>query len=158
MAGADDYTAEGMPEHYSKALSGRWTIKRERLRILPASWHKWTAFVEDIEALSETQAETVEAAPPVEEAPAIPGESADGWNCLAINRGWEIISEAGGRWFPTQKDLAKQIEREFSEAKPGVMNMHGLPLETSTIERELKRHGVSCKTARAKASLNIRGN
>ena len=59
MAGADDYDAQGMPEHYSKALSGRWSVKRERLRILPASWHKWTAFVEEIEALSEPQAAPV---------------------------------------------------------------------------------------------------
>ena len=39
MAGADDYTAEGMPEHWSGALSGKWTIKRDRLRILESSWN-----------------------------------------------------------------------------------------------------------------------
>ena len=40
MAGADDYAAEGMPEHWSAALSGKWTIKRDRLRILADSWDK----------------------------------------------------------------------------------------------------------------------
>lgn len=63
MAGDDDYTAEGMPEHYSGALSGRWTIKRERLRILPASWGKWVTYVEDIQALCERQAEATAPSP-----------------------------------------------------------------------------------------------
>lgn len=81
-----------------------------------------------------------------------------GWVAQAISRGWAIIREADGRWFPTQKDLAKQIEREFGEAMPPILNMHGQPLETSTIERELKRHSVSCKQARAKANINIQGN
>ena len=53
MAGAEEYTADAMPEHYSGALSGQWTIKRERLRILPASWGKWVTDVEEIQALSE---------------------------------------------------------------------------------------------------------
>lgn len=97
---------------------------------------------------------------PVVEAPASePGNTAEtNWVSRATERGWAIIAESSGRWFPTQKKIAAQIEREFSEAKPRVMNMHGLPLETSTIERELKRQGVSCKEARAKANLNTRGN
>jgi len=37
MAGVDEYTAEGMPEHYSGQLSGKWTIKRDRLRVLDSS-------------------------------------------------------------------------------------------------------------------------
>ena len=53
MAGADEYTADAMPEHYSGVLSGCWTIKRERLRILPASWGKWVTDVEEIQALCE---------------------------------------------------------------------------------------------------------
>lgn len=42
MAGADEYAAEGMKEHYSGALSGRWTVKRNRLRIQADSWEKYT--------------------------------------------------------------------------------------------------------------------
>lgn len=42
MAGADDYTADGMPEHYTGALSGPWKIKRDRLRILPESWEQYS--------------------------------------------------------------------------------------------------------------------
>jgi hypothetical protein len=38
MAGADDYTADGMPEHWSNQPSGPWTIRRDRLRILADSW------------------------------------------------------------------------------------------------------------------------
>lgn len=50
MAGADDYAAEGMPEHWSGALSGKWTIKRDRLRILDQSW---TAFSDECDKLAE---------------------------------------------------------------------------------------------------------
>ena len=53
MAGADEYKADAMPEHYSGALSGPWTIKRERLRILPDSWGKWMTFVDDVELLDD---------------------------------------------------------------------------------------------------------
>ena len=42
MAGADDYTADGMPEHYTGALSGPWKIKRDMLRILPESWEQYS--------------------------------------------------------------------------------------------------------------------
>ena len=42
MAGADDYTADGMLEHYTGALSGPWKIKRDRLRILPESWEQYS--------------------------------------------------------------------------------------------------------------------
>lgn len=51
MAGADDYAAEGMPEHWSGALSGKWTIKRDRLRILPQSWE---AFSDNLYKLAES--------------------------------------------------------------------------------------------------------
>ena len=47
MAGADEYAAEGMPEHWSKQPSGPWTIKRDRLRILADSWDKWHQMVCD---------------------------------------------------------------------------------------------------------------
>jgi hypothetical protein len=50
MAGADDYTANRMPEHWSGALSGEWTIKRERLRILENSWN---IFSDNCEKLAE---------------------------------------------------------------------------------------------------------
>lgn len=40
MAGADDYTADGMPEHWSNQPSGPWTIRRDRLRILADSWER----------------------------------------------------------------------------------------------------------------------
>lgn len=43
MAGADEYLANGMQEHYSKALSGNWNIKRDRLRILSESWEDFSA-------------------------------------------------------------------------------------------------------------------
>lgn len=43
MAGADEYSVEAMPEYYSGALSGRWTIKRDRLRILADSWEKYSS-------------------------------------------------------------------------------------------------------------------
>lgn len=42
MAGVDDYIADGMPEHYSGSLSGPWTIKRDRLRILADSWEAFS--------------------------------------------------------------------------------------------------------------------
>jgi hypothetical protein len=41
MAGAEEYTADAMPEHYRGALSGQWTIKRDRLRILGDSWERY---------------------------------------------------------------------------------------------------------------------
>jgi len=99
------------------------------------------------------------AVPGVRESASAPGNAdATDWASLAIERGWAIIQEADGRWFPTQKDLAKRIFDEFNEAKPKVVGKHGHPLEVSTIERELKRAGVSCKQARATANLNKRGN
>lgn len=43
MSGADEYIAEAMPAYWSTgALSGQWTIKRERLRILAESWEEFT--------------------------------------------------------------------------------------------------------------------
>ena len=53
VAGADDYTAEGMPEHWSGSLSGKWTIKRDRLRILGSSWN---IFSDDCAKLAEAWA------------------------------------------------------------------------------------------------------
>ena len=53
MAGADDYTAEGMPEHWSGALSDKWTIKRDRLRILESSWN---VFSDNCDELAEAWA------------------------------------------------------------------------------------------------------
>ena len=44
MAGADEYAADAMPEHWSKQPSGPWTIKRDRLRILADSWEKHSDF------------------------------------------------------------------------------------------------------------------
>lgn len=38
MAGTEEFTATGMPEHWTGSPSGEWTIKRDRLRILPDSW------------------------------------------------------------------------------------------------------------------------
>lgn len=52
-AGADDYAAEGMPEHWNGALSGKWTIKRDRLRILPQSWEAFSADMYNLDAASE---------------------------------------------------------------------------------------------------------
>lgn len=80
------------------------------------------------------------------------------WNIKAIDRGWKIIEESSGRCFPTQKELAIQIKREFKQAMPPILNKHGHPLDASTIERELKRHYVSCKHARTKSNLNKKGN
>jgi hypothetical protein len=51
MAGADEYTADKMPEHWSGALSGPWTIKRDRLRILPKGWQEWTDEVQEMNRL-----------------------------------------------------------------------------------------------------------
>lgn len=42
MAGAGEYAADAMPEHWSNSLSGPWTIKRDRLRILADSWEKFS--------------------------------------------------------------------------------------------------------------------
>jgi len=53
MAGDDDYIAEGMPEHWSGALSDKWTIKRDRLRILGSSWN---IFSDDCDKLAEAWA------------------------------------------------------------------------------------------------------
>ena len=66
MAGADDYAAEGMPEHWSGALSGKWTIKLDRLRILPQSWE---AFSDNLYKLAEL-AESLDAASEPKEADA----------------------------------------------------------------------------------------
>ena len=67
MAGAEEYTAEAMPEHYSGTLSGRWTIKRDLLRILPKSWQEWADTTEEIDRLDQlaTKAERVRMAAPV---------------------------------------------------------------------------------------------
>lgn len=67
MAGADEYTAEAMPEHYSGTLSGRWTIKRDRLRILPKSWQEWAEITEEIDRLDNlaNKAERAQTAAPV---------------------------------------------------------------------------------------------
>lgn len=51
MAGADEYSADAMPEHYTGALSGRWVVKRDRLRILPESWQEWVDIVSEIDRL-----------------------------------------------------------------------------------------------------------
>lgn len=60
MAGADEYAAEGMPEHWSGALSGKWTVKRDRLRILQKSWEAFSVECESrahaYDALLQSQA------------------------------------------------------------------------------------------------------
>lgn len=38
MAGESEYAADKMPEHWTGQLSGKWTIQRDRLRILANSW------------------------------------------------------------------------------------------------------------------------
>lgn len=66
MAGATEFTADAMPEHYSGALSGPWTIRRDRLRILPKSWHKWTDTAVEIDRLAIlAEAERIKEAMPV---------------------------------------------------------------------------------------------
>ena len=65
MAGADDYQAELMPEHWSKTPSGPWNIKRDGLRIYADSWdrhwNEWGKTVDDLEARTQPKAATVEA-------------------------------------------------------------------------------------------------
>lgn len=66
MAGADEYTADKMPEYYSGALSGQWTIKRDRLRILSESWREWTKNGLEIDRLATlAEAERIAEATPV---------------------------------------------------------------------------------------------
>jgi hypothetical protein len=88
MAGADDYTAEGMPEHWSGALSGTWAIKRDRLRILESSWndysYKFDKLVEELEAASQPQATTPSPAPEVQ-------ESAPGGETLGAGAGGALL-------------------------------------------------------------------
>lgn len=50
MAGADEYAADAMPEHWSKQPSGPWTIKRDRLRVLADSWEKYLILRDGIRA------------------------------------------------------------------------------------------------------------
>jgi hypothetical protein len=97
MAGADEYNADAMPEHYSGALSGPWTIKRERLRILPASWAKWVADVEAIEALSDLQDQSTAPNP----APVDPESASDGAELNNAGIGWSLKAierVPGYRW------------------------------------------------------------
>lgn len=55
MAGADEYAADGMPEHWSKQPSGPWTIKRERLRVLADSWEKYLILLDRIQTALEPE-------------------------------------------------------------------------------------------------------
>ena len=41
LAGAESYPANGMAEYFSKTLSGPWSIRRDRLRIVQRSWIVW---------------------------------------------------------------------------------------------------------------------
>lgn len=43
LAGADSYPGDKLPEVYSAALSGPWTVSKSRLRILADSWRDWEA-------------------------------------------------------------------------------------------------------------------
>ena len=100
MAGADEYTADAMPEHYSGALSGQWTIKRERLRILPASWGKWVTDVEEIQALCEL-CELQDAAPiqaPLMAVGASSGVEPNKASPLPLTTGDVAFCFAGLRW------------------------------------------------------------
>lgn len=55
MAGDDEYTADGMPEHWSNRPSGPWTIKRDRLRILADSWEKHLTRIDSVQAYLDRQ-------------------------------------------------------------------------------------------------------
>ena len=41
MAGETEYQAEALPEYYSGKLSGQWTIRHDRLRILLEDWNSF---------------------------------------------------------------------------------------------------------------------
>ena len=41
QAGADEYEVDGMEAYYSSARSGKWLVKRDRLRIVEDSWHAY---------------------------------------------------------------------------------------------------------------------
>lgn len=82
MAGADDYAAEGMPEHWSGALSGKWTIKRDRLRILPQSWE---AFSDNLYKLAEALDAASE--PKEADAPAVKVEAGTGATPAPVTQG-----------------------------------------------------------------------
>lgn len=41
QAGVDEYEVDGMEAYYSSARSGKWLVKRDRLRIVEDSWHAY---------------------------------------------------------------------------------------------------------------------
>ena len=131
MAGADEYAAEGMPEHWSKQPSGPWTIKRDRLRILADSWDKWHQMVCD-RWITEPPDASEPQAPPVvaniaSNAPVVPFKKA------------ALIAAHMHEW-PT-------IERDISDA-----NTNGLAAAAKAGERGWLEAGA-LNWARAKGKL-----
>lgn len=137
MAGADEYAAEGMPEHWSKQPSGPWTIKRDRLRILADSWDKWHQMVCD-RWITEPPDTSEPQAPPVVEnsasnAPVVPFKKAaliaahmHEWPTIerdisdANTNGLAAAAKAGERgWFePGALNWARAKGKLISTAKP----------------------------------------
>lgn len=81
LAGAEKYEATELPEFYGGAISGDWTIKRERLRILARSFETYDSKLADI-------GETLERAEAEERKPKVPSHEdllKAGWVCDEVD-------------------------------------------------------------------------
>lgn len=89
MAGADEYTAEGMRSHWGEAVSGKWPIKRTQLRIWEDSWNRYSCnFGKTVEAFDAVfQPQTTTPSPELK-----PSELCmlmDASICIAKQKGWQ---------------------------------------------------------------------
>jgi hypothetical protein len=153
MAGADDYAAEEMPEHWSGALSGKWTIKRDRLRILPQSWEAFSdnsyKLAESLDAASEPNEAGAGASPSGDDIPGKMPRTAIGK--LAITAAWEIEGKTGKRASANQV-IAKLVE--WIKTEPILLEKipHGIRwMTTNATEADFCIE--ACGTALAKWNL-----
>ena len=142
MAGADDYQAELMPEHWSKTPSGPWNIKRDRLRIYADSWDRhWNErekTVDDLEARTQPPAGTVKAG----------AVEVQGWVELARAKAQAIIKRHCEKdLYPSQNNIADEIAKEFRNATPQIVGAGGKPLTGAYIKRHALR-GISSEQGR----------
>ena len=142
MAGADDYAAEGMPEHWSEALSGKWTIKRDRLRILPRSWEAFSDSLYKLAESLDAASEPKEADAPAAKGEALPvvSPSIEAWRANARQIGEKIHKEKPSL---NMEKIAEKTHKEMTTRKangdPGMTGRgDNVPLAGT-----IKRHALT---------------
>ena len=155
MAGENEFTADAMPEFYNGTLSGRWTIKRDRLRILVESWEKYSskcrALAASIEAVPTV--EQSEQATPISNENKEPPCITDGMvtiTKLAITAAWEIECEI--KRIATVTEVIKRLQEWVANKNyPDLIEIipHGVKWMTTAPDEKAYDVEACRKTLRA---------